>query len=408
MPDFRNGLKERPPPPRLMHICEKFSDHVQILHLLIWDEDCLKSICQGLTNCCPNLKQLRIEGEFARSIGVDLFPFGGEGILARKPNLTVFAFTCMICKPEIQFLKDLANFIQLVVNASPNLRGVTIPWGFYPDFANSKCLESLNISLDDVDPFEIEDVQNVSKLSEMLHQVDGQLVSLCFGTVQKTDLLGPLEYYHFKNSSPIGFNLLRRMPKLRKFCNRIVEMFRSADFLQNIEMMPFLETLVIGRDLKQLRGVDAILRGICNAKMILPSVRKLELIELYDPKLLDGVATAFPNLERLEMVQRIATGLWGQVDKVEMDIMLEACRDWSGLKHFKVTLWKYPEKMGEFLQGLLQGREFFQRLTTFEIKTRHYQRMKMTRSFTEDEMALFKQLLLVWIRWTGSRLPGWV
>ncbi|XP_035713587.1 uncharacterized protein LOC118438022 [Folsomia candida] len=250
----------------------------------------------------------------------------------------------------------------------------------------------LNIALNKVHPCEIQYTPNVSKLSRMLHQVDDQLVNLCFGTVQNDLLLMSDDEYDYENSSQIGFHLSKKMPKLRKFSNRIVEMFRCADFLQNIEMMPLLETLVLGRDLAEVRGVDDILRGICNAKMILPSVRKLELIELYDPRLLDGVATAFPNVERLEMVRLLAKELKEEV-RLDVGVVLEACRGLSALKHLKLTLSVYPAEMVDFIQGLLQGRELFQRLTTLEITTCRWK--YVPRNLTEDEMVLFKQLLLV-------------
>ncbi|XP_035712135.1 uncharacterized protein LOC118437303 [Folsomia candida] len=325
-----------------MYVCDKFSNRVEILDLSICDERCLPSVCQVLKNRCPNLKQLRIDGDFTDACDVNLFQRGEEQILPLKPNLTLFTLTCYSYDPKIQFVKTLANVIQLVVNASPNLREVTIPWGFYPNLANSKCLESLHISLNEVDPYEIEEIQNDSRLSDMLHQVNDQLVGLSLGTVQNALLLVPREGYDFGNSSPVGFHLARRMPKLRKFSNRIVEMFRCSDFLQNIEMMPFLETLVLGRDLQELRGVDEILRRIFKKQMILPSVRKLKIIEVYDPKLLDGVATAFPNVERLEIARWAEMGFDCKLDRLEVNVVLEACRRWNALKRLTLTLSKYP------------------------------------------------------------------
>ncbi|XP_035713720.1 uncharacterized protein LOC118438081 [Folsomia candida] len=130
---------------RLMHICGKFGDWVQILEIYLSEEDCLKSTCQVLKYCCPNLKQLRIDCDFVDARNVDLFPPDEEQILPVKPNLTLFTLTCLDFDPEIWFVPAIAILIQLVVKASPNLREVTIPWGFYPNLANSKCLESLTI-----------------------------------------------------------------------------------------------------------------------------------------------------------------------------------------------------------------------------------------------------------------------
>ncbi|XP_035707785.1 uncharacterized protein LOC118435598 [Folsomia candida] len=378
---------------KLMYICDKFNDRVQILELCLRKENSLKLVCPVLRNCCPNLKQLRIVGKFIAK-DLDLFPPGEEQILPVKPNLTLFALTCWNFRPEIKFSTTLANLIDLVVNASPNLSEVTIPWGFYPDLSNSKSLVSLNIALDEVDPIKIEDIQNVSKLSGMLHQVNGQLVNLTIGTVQGAFLLLPSTHYRFENRPQIGFHLTRRMPKLRKFSNRIVEMFRCADFFQNIEMMPFLETLVIGRQLEK-RGVDEILQGICKAKMVLPSVRNLEVVELFNSRLLDRVATAFPNVERFEMVRMLAREVEGEVRRLEVAVVLEAFRGWKRLKHLKLTLSEFPVQMGEFIWGLLRGEELFRRLSTLEIKMRRWDENYETRDFSEDEMSLFKQALLV-------------
>ncbi|XP_035712422.1 uncharacterized protein LOC118437497 [Folsomia candida] len=369
-----------------MHICDKFSDRIQILKLCIEGGNSLKPIFQVLKNCCPNLKQLRIEGKFIQAKDLDLF---SPGELPKKPNLTLFSLTCWNFYPEIEFVTALANFIQLVVKASPNLKVVTIPWGFYPNLPKSKHLESLTIALDNVYPSDVADTQNVSKLLEMLRQVDNHLVNLCFGTDQNQYMLVPSENYDFKK---FRFRLSRRMPKLRKFSNRIVEMFQCADFLQNIEMMPSVETLLIGRELKELRSVDEILRGICDKKMILAGVRKLELIELYDPRLLDGVATAFPNVEALEMNRLWVTDFEAEVTRLEVDVILEGCRGWGRLKRLKVTLPKYPTEMGAFIQALLQGRELFQRLATLEINT--YDGDFGTYELSEVEMDMFKQLLL--------------
>lgn len=77
----------------LMHTCDKFSDRVQVLDLCIYGENSLKPLFQVLQNCCPNLKQLRIEGSFIQAKDLDLFPPGAEQIVPVKRNLTLFTLT---------------------------------------------------------------------------------------------------------------------------------------------------------------------------------------------------------------------------------------------------------------------------------------------------------------------------
>lgn len=80
---------------------------------------------------------------------------------------------------EQVYSKSLATIIQLVINASPKLKEVTIPLGFCPDLENLKCLEVLRISLNRAEPIHLEGW----KLLRMLAQVGEQLVTLTFGYV---------------------------------------------------------------------------------------------------------------------------------------------------------------------------------------------------------------------------------
>ncbi|XP_035708113.1 uncharacterized protein LOC110850233 [Folsomia candida] len=151
-------------PLNLTHVCDKFGSNVQVLELDI-NEEGAPWTKHVLKNSCPNLTQLRINcGPLLNWASTD--PIPGD-IIPAKQNLTSFTMSSKLATPE------LTNFIEMVIKASPNLKEVTLPWGSCPDLSNSKCLDSLTIALDYVDPRDI--AQAEGKLSDqscILSQAD--------------------------------------------------------------------------------------------------------------------------------------------------------------------------------------------------------------------------------------------
>lgn len=206
---------------RIMHICDKFSDRVQILDIFIEFEDCLQVIFQILKNYCPNLKQVHIvhfRDEYESDIDAEILP----APLQIKPNLTWFTVYCVK-----NVTPSLTTLIQLVMDASPNLKKVRIPWGFYPDLGNSKCLDNLAITLNEVRPMVVALTEfNLPELSRMLGQVGDQLVTLQF---EHADIEGVSNRLDFKNSLPTArFRLPRNMSKLVSFQNDMIDIFQRG------------------------------------------------------------------------------------------------------------------------------------------------------------------------------------
>lgn len=241
---------------KLMHVCDKFSDRVQLLDLGIHDEDCLPSIFQVLKNSCPNLKQLLITCVFNEE---EYVPSEEIQELPQKPNLTVFELNSEVVAAS----PTLTRFAQLVVNASPNLRKLEISWGVYPDLETSKSLDSLTLHLDDVRPLDValRDLKP-SEVTRMLGQVGDQLVHLAFAYCRFHQMDSMKEKYNLDNSTQRGIRLPGKMSKLRTFQNVIIDFIQHADFWEDIERMPVLESLTIGKVSKTKTSVDTILKNL--------------------------------------------------------------------------------------------------------------------------------------------------
>ncbi|OXA41933.1 uncharacterized protein LOC118438890 [Folsomia candida] len=369
------------------HVCDKFSGKIQILDISIDYERCLDSIYRALKNSCPNLKQLRITCR--TEIDVSLAPVvAGNPILCvpleLKSVLEVFSVSSM--KVDIP---PLSRLIQLVINASPNLREVTLPLGFYPDLGNSKCLDSLAISLDDARSDDLtRAIQRNSELSRMLGQVGEQLVALTFGyDVEDAKRNMSCDFEELKRT---GFQLGERFPKLRNFRNDIIDVFEPNDLIQNLEGMPALKSLEIGKLLKMSTCLDKFLAGICKSRKIFASVTNLRVKELIIPRVLNEMKTAFPNVERLHV-----DILWAEVFsamKWGMGTVLQGCSDWGALKHLNLAVPTYPAGNEDFIGELASGGELYKRLKTLEIRS--HKRHNMTEEFTEEEMATFETVLI--------------
>ncbi|OXA42069.1 uncharacterized protein LOC110859649 [Folsomia candida] len=311
---------------KLIFLCDKFSDRVQILEVSLNVEKCLQSVYQVLKNCCPNLRQLRITCTFTNTRVTNFVPPEMREELEKKANLVVFTLS------SNRVTEYLTTFTQLVVNASGNLREVTLPWGFCPDFGNSKKLASFTIAMDGVhftDPVSRSDFN----ISRMINLIGGKLFTLKFANVEK----------------PSTKNL-------------------------------------------KLTCVEDTLKNICNANNILAGVRNLCLIEIYEPSLLGGLRTAFPNLTRLQVDLYYRTGIRGGVNGMKLGVVLQTCRGWKGLKHLKLSLPAYPNEIGDIIGAMLDVKELFHRLKTFQLMTHSLAHSVF--DLKKEEMDLFKQFLM--------------
>ncbi|XP_035712078.1 uncharacterized protein LOC118437266 [Folsomia candida] len=132
----------------------------------------------------------------------------------------------------------VAPFIQLVITAAPNLTKVTLSWGFFPNFVNSKYLDSLTIAVDHMEQKHLTHIA-LSELSRILDQVSFRLVSLFF-----VNLNPFLKQEQDCVVSDSEFQLLRKiLPKLRNFRNELPQIFLSEDIQGNLTA---LKTLMIG------------------------------------------------------------------------------------------------------------------------------------------------------------------
>lgn len=107
---------------KLMHICDKFSDIVQTLEITIFNEHCLKYIHHSLRNFCPNLKGLRIWC-MSSNVEIPVAPILPDP-LPTKSSLSLFTIGYHVPAEDRPFV---TNFCQGVINASPNLKVVTLP-----------------------------------------------------------------------------------------------------------------------------------------------------------------------------------------------------------------------------------------------------------------------------------------
>ncbi|OXA41925.1 uncharacterized protein LOC110859585 isoform X2 [Folsomia candida] len=367
---------------KLLHLSDKFSDKIQILDVCIEYENCLDSVYRALKNWCPNLKEIRITCPLEVNINVNLVPVGGPVLyeeLDKKSNLTVFSVSSK--KVEIP---RLASFIRLVVNASPNLKEIKIPLGFCPDFGNSKCLESLRISLDGAQPIDLaRAILDHSELSRMLEHVKDQLVTLAFGYVEDGMKCMQGDYKELKR---VGFKLGRKFPKLRNLHIDIVDVFEMTDFIQSLEGMQALERLEIGKTFRHSTCVDKLLHGICESGKIFASVTNLRVKAMDDVLFYEGrLKTGFPNVARLQ-VDMLGT------EGMRLASLFRALCGWRALKHLNLTVPIYHVCHGLFFRVLLLCKELYQQLKSLELNA--YHKIQMTTYLTEGEMELFEQVLI--------------
>ncbi|OXA48163.1 hypothetical protein Fcan01_16884 [Folsomia candida] len=263
---------------KLTHVSALFSDTIQTLEISICIVNFLKYVYQALKNSCPNLTQLQISCEEVESLNT---PFQ-LGTITAKPRLTIFSLDYAV-DGDRTCISGLTSLVQEIINASPNLKEVTFPWGCHPDLAHSKCLDSLRIALSelseekDIVPF------NGSELWRMLNQVGDQLVSLFFGENNEIQDISGLGRW-----KRIEFGLPKIMPKLKMYRNLFVDVFECTDILKNIEKMPVLNTLVLGKTTAtKSTSLHDMLQTIFNSGKILGNVRNLKIIEMHDPTLLE-------------------------------------------------------------------------------------------------------------------------
>ncbi|XP_035708095.1 uncharacterized protein LOC118435785 [Folsomia candida] len=357
----------------MTHFCDKFSDNVQILELCINAVDCLRYIHQVLTNCCPNLTRLRIACSFTKTKQMLMDP------LPPKAKLTSFLFYSSR-KPPV-------SFIQAVVNASPNLRELSIPWGIHPNFENSKSIDSLTIGARALQARRIDRFKPV-EMSRMLNQIGDQLVTLGFGEYDEVVCITGSGNWDRQE-----FRLPRKMPKLQKYRNMLLDVFQCDDVLHDFEKMPVLKRLVLGKTYRtKSASLHEYLQTIFNAGKILGGVESLKIFEMHDPTLLEGLKTAFPNLVRLELDTGDMTDHRGEESRMKWGPVLKACAGWVGLKHLYLSLPTESDLVLDVIQGLLDGSELYKTLKTFEMGQCCGD--DVTHDFTEIELNLFKQVLV--------------
>ncbi|OXA37536.1 uncharacterized protein LOC118433514 isoform X2 [Folsomia candida] len=336
---------------KLIHLCDKFSDQVQVLEISIYYEASLQSVFLVLKNSCPNLKQLRVRCSFSE---YDV-PSGEtlEGPMLSLPSLTVFELNSSVVAPS----PILTCFAKLVVNASPNLKKVTLPWGIYPDLETSKFLDSLTLELDDVRP--LDDVLTQlkpSELTRMLNQIGDQLVHLSFSYCNISNEWESMqEDNDLDTSTPSGFRLKKKMSKLRRFENDMVDIIQHYDLWRDIERMQALESLRIGKISKKSTSVNAVLKNLSETERIFTKVTDLKIHELYDPDLLEGLKTAFPNLESLALDTFHEEEEDEEKARMELDVVLETCAGFDKLTHLHLWLPTYPEQTWEVLTALFNA-----------------------------------------------------
>lgn len=340
------------------NLCAKFTNLIHILDLTVDQEFYMKTILHILQNFCPNLKQFRLTCTFfACSTRRNPAPEEEQVPLSLKPNLTSFTLSVRNVAPLFP------SFAQLVVNAAPNLGKVTLPMGVCPDLGHSTQLDSLTIALDATKPsgpIAQEDCRKLSELSRMLDQVRDQLVHLNICCVNDSGIKWVNERYDYGSlPQKVGFQLPRRMWKLERLRNETLHTFQCSDLFQNVENVPVLSTLVIGKTFKDSRWVHEILRNVCESNNVLGSMRDLTIIEAHDASLLAGLVTAFPNLERLKVDTFYRMDFRGDMSGMELGVVLKVCAGWKRLKHLNLALSTYPEQIGDVIKALVDARELY-------------------------------------------------
>ncbi|XP_035711675.1 uncharacterized protein LOC110855079 [Folsomia candida] len=307
---------------KLLHFSDKFSDRIQTLEIFLAYENCLKFVHQVVKNCGPALKQYRLTCKFQTSTDLDLTPENKlilESSLQQKPNLTSFSLSSNMVTP---FLTSLA---QVVVNSAPNLGEVTLPWGFYPDLANSKGITSLTITLYGVHLKTIPSAKTyLSHLTRMLTQVRDQLISLYFSCLDSTSGIKGTDEEINTHS---GFQIPNRMIKLRKFVNEFVDIFPCEDLLQG--NISGLETLVLGKAFIESTRMDELFKKVNDTNNILENVKNLTLSGVHDPKLLDD--------PKLDLRRFFGSNVMGPA-RVTFPLALKACIGWEKLKHLNLAV----------------------------------------------------------------------
>ncbi|OXA39440.1 uncharacterized protein LOC110861149 [Folsomia candida] len=365
---------------KLLHVCDKFSHRIQILEFSLYSEECLPPIYLILKNSCPNLTQLLISVTRRATLTTYnpselLFP-----PMQPKQNLTMFAVSV---PRNLANYSVLPHFTQLVVNAAPNLKEVTLPFGFCPDFAPTNRLDSLTIGQDYFWPTEVDKLSGVSKI---LDQVGDQLVTLRLGKA------GMTMTDRFEIVLP-G----RKMSKLRTFRNQMVDVFRCDDLFKNIAgTMPCLTMVELGEAFKASNRLDEILQDLSNSRQIVGTVTNLVLIGVYDPNLLEGLWPVFPNVGKLQVNSFYGTKLsWLTVSCTELGVVLTTCGGWRGLKHLILGVSSYPRNVADIIGDLLDNKDLFKgKLKTLKIKLLKCMYYPSSHDLTTDEMNLFKKLLM--------------
>lgn len=103
------------------------------------------------------------------------------------------------------------------------------------------------------------------------------------------------------------------------------------------------------------RCVEETLEIMYEKKTILSSVIKLKISEMHDPRLLEGLKTAFPNLRELIVTTSEEMDSRGEVSGMELGVVLKACGDWGTLKHLEIVVPSYPKQIMDIIQALLDA-----------------------------------------------------
>lgn len=95
----------------------------------------------------------------------------------------------------------------------------------------------------------------------------------------------------------------------------------------------------------------------------MPNVTSLKIFEMQDPKVFEGLKTAFPNLVRLGVDTQ--SQVYGREEESGIKLgavlgQLGACVvGWTGLKFVELALPTYPEHVKDILLNMLEGKELY-------------------------------------------------
>ncbi|XP_021960318.1 uncharacterized protein LOC110856168 [Folsomia candida] len=325
---------------KLLHVSRHFGHCIENFSIAISNPDFLPEILQ---NSCPLLKTLEIKFKSERfeSKSADLRPCILHNLISIK-----------IIDDDYRRHPQFFKMTQWLLNSAPALTHFSYSGCQPPDLSRNKFIKHLRLEIPMIKRSNLWSANYMRKVNLLLDQVK-DTVEVFWLSTDYLDLTSDVELK------------IPKMKKLKVFQNWMVDIFSGGDKMQDIctARIPTLQTLLIATT--SGASLAKLFRNIMQEKDSFSGVKDLDVTELRSPRLISGLKTPFPNLERL----RICLFEEDEPPFIPLQAYLKACGS-LGLKHLEMDLSLYygGGNVSEFLRDFSNCGELLAGLKTLVLK----------------------------------------